>query len=186
MAATEALAVVQTATTEQIMPRPIGMCGISFSGKTTLALKIASRLDAVHVSLDAINEERDLHGGRGIAPEEWEKTSHLASDRAQECLLNNRDVVLDDTLCFRWLRERYAAVAKRANAEFVLVYVATPTTQIYESMAKNELARLRHPIRREVFEEHARTFEEPAPDERAKVFDRSGLAEDWLETHFGH
>jgi adenylate kinase family enzyme len=62
------------------------MCCLSFSGKTTLARKIANRIGAVHISLDTTNEERELYGGEAIAPEEWGKTSHLAAERAREHL----------------------------------------------------------------------------------------------------
>lgn len=40
------------------------MCGLSFSGKSTLAALLADELGAELLSLDAINAERRLYGGR--------------------------------------------------------------------------------------------------------------------------
>ena len=44
-------------------------CGRSYSGKSTLARALADALPGVVVGLDAINEERGLHGGQGIPVE---------------------------------------------------------------------------------------------------------------------
>lgn len=117
------------------MARLFGMCGLSFSGKTTLARAVARPVGAEHISLDDINEERGLRGGEGIPVEEWEKTSAIAIERAGALLAAGRDIVLDDTLCFRWLRDRYAAVAERHAAQFVLIYVSTPLSEILHAMA---------------------------------------------------
>jgi hypothetical protein len=80
-----------------VMPRLLGMCGLSFSGKTTLAKALASAVDAEYIGLDDINEERGLRGGDGIPGEEWEKTSSIAVQRVGLMLSVGRDVVLDDT-----------------------------------------------------------------------------------------
>lgn len=159
------------------------MCGLSFSGKTTLARAVARLVGAEYIGLDDINEERGLRGGEGVPAEEWEKTSGIAIERAGALLDAGRDVVLDDTLCFRWLRDRYAAVADRHAAQFVLLYVSTPLPVIYSAMARNGDGAWRHPIRPDVFEMHARSFEHPAADERPLVYDRSVPVEEWIACH---
>lgn len=159
------------------------MCGLSFSGKTTLARAIARLTNAEYVSLDDINEERGLRGGEGIPVEEWERTSALAIERMGRLLGAGRDVVLDDTLCFRWLRERYAAVAGRHGARFVLVYVSTLLPEIYCAMAENEAFPQRESILPDVFEEHVRSFEPPVEEERPWVYDRTVPVEEWIRFH---
>lgn len=162
------------------MPRLFTLCGLAFSGKTTLARAIARLAGAEYVGLDEINEERGLRGGEGIPVEEWERTSGIAVERIGMILDAGRDVVLDDTLCFRWLRERYAAVADLHAAQFVLVYVSTPLSEIHRAMARNDAAPERNPIRPEVFEAHALSFEHPTPEERPVVYDRTVLMEEWI------
>ena len=165
------------------MPRLFALCGLAFSGKTTLARAIARLADAEYVGLDDINEERRLRGGEGIPAEEWERTSAIAIERLGKLLDAGRDVVLDDTLCFRWLRDRYAAVADRHVAQFVLIYVATPLSEICRAMARNEASPERNPIRPEVFETHALTFEYPAAEERPVIYDRTVPVEEWITSH---
>jgi hypothetical protein len=41
------------------------MCGVAFSGKSTLALRIAAELSICLISLDTINHKRGLRGGEG-------------------------------------------------------------------------------------------------------------------------
>jgi len=107
------------------MTRLFAMCGLSFSGKTTLASRAISEVvDAEYIGLDNINDERELRGGEGIPAEEWEKSSFIAVKRLETLLDAGRNVVLDDTLCFRWLRDRYAGVADRCGARFVLIYAS--------------------------------------------------------------
>jgi predicted kinase len=165
------------------MPRLFAMCGIAFSGKTTLARAVARRAGAEYVGLDDINEERGLRGGEGIPGEEWERTHAIAIERIGTLLDSGCDVVLDDTLCFRWLRDRYAAVADRHAARFVLIYMATPLPEIHRAMARNDADPQRNSIRPEVFETHARSFEHPTVEERPVIYDRTVSMEEWIASH---
>ena len=162
----------------------IAMCGLSFSGKTTLAKGIRRFLGAEYVSLDDINEGRGLRGGDGISNEQWELTSVIAIDRIGLLLNAGRDVILDDTLCFRWLRERYSAVAARHAAQFILIYVSVPLSEIDRAIRHNETTALRHPILPEVFEKHARVFEHPTDQEQPLVYDRTVPVEVWISANF--
>jgi predicted kinase len=162
------------------------MCGLSFSGKTTLAKAISSAVDAEYIGLDDINAERGLRGGDGIPGEEWEKTSRIAVQRVGLMLSAGRDVVLDDTLCFRWLRNRYAEAARQHAAPFVLIYVSTPLSEIYKAMARNDVVGQRSPIRADVFEDHMSRFETPSADEQALVFSRDVPVQEWLARHLSN
>ena len=159
------------------------MCGLAFSGKTMLARAVARRAGAEYIGLDDINEERGLRGGEGIPVEEWERTHGIAIERIGKLLDKKRDVVLDDTLCFRWLRDRYAAVADRHAARFVLLYVATPLPEIHSAMARNDADPHRNPIHPDVFETHSRSFEHPTVEERPVVYDRTVPMEEWIASH---
>lgn len=61
------LAWIESGLMTTLSPLLILTCGLSFSGKSTLALELRSRLDADVLSLDVINAERGLYGGQGIS-----------------------------------------------------------------------------------------------------------------------
>lgn len=141
------------------------MCGVAFSGKTTLARCIAEELSIVLISLDAINHERGLRGGEGMSIAQWEETSAIAMDRLRECLRQGRSAVVDDTFSRRFLRDRCKAVALEFGARFTILFVGTPLGEIRSRREANNKRPTRHHVRDSVFEEHYKTFQFPAADE---------------------
>lgn len=80
-------------------------CGLSFSGKSTLAARLSDALVGELLSLDRINEERGLDGGQGIPLDEWATTNRIAHERAGALLAAGRHVVVDDTGSPRFVRD---------------------------------------------------------------------------------
>ncbi len=51
------------------------LCGVPFSGKTTVATALADWLDINRVAIDDINNERNVWDDEtGMSPEEWTRT----------------------------------------------------------------------------------------------------------------
>lgn len=150
------------------LPRTlIALCGRSFSGKSTLAREIVGTLSAELVGLDAINEERGLHGGDGIPVAEWVRTNELAAERAAAILRTGRSVVVDDTNSLRFLRDGWRRLADDASAAFALVYVHAPDELIRQRLQDNRRSAGRHDVADEVMAEHLAQFEEPEAEEAA-------------------
>jgi predicted kinase len=141
------------------------MCGVAFSGKSTLARRIADELSIALISLDAINHERGLRGGEGMSIAQWEETSAIAMDRLRQRLKEGESVVVDDTFSRRFLRDRCKAVALEFGAEFTIVFVDTPIEEIRFRRDANCQHPTRHHVRDDVFEHHYRTFQFPTADE---------------------
>lgn len=150
------------------------MCGMPFAGKTTLAARLAAHLDAGRVSLDDINTERGLpDGGTGLPVEEWERTRRIALGRLEEMMRTGRDLVLDDTCCFRWLRDGYREVAARNAYESYVVFMDTPL----EELLRRRTSRF---MKDEVFEAVRGAFELPESDERTLPFRHGNDVDRWL------
>jgi predicted kinase len=81
------------------------MCGVAFSGKSTLALLLARELSISLISLDGINHERGPRGGEGMSIAQWEETSAIAMHRLRQCLGKGKSAVVDDTFSRRFLRD---------------------------------------------------------------------------------
>jgi predicted kinase len=144
------------------------LCGLAFAGKTTLGRPLAERRGAVWISLDEINRERGVgYGGDGLAPEVWATTLELALERAAQALSAGREVVVDDTSPWRWLRDRYRELAARHRAALVLVWLDAPLATIQARRRRSDRRGDRRPVRDPVFEEHRAGFEPPGPDEHA-------------------
>ncbi|MEW1960731.1 ATP-binding protein [Kineococcus sp. NPDC059986] len=143
-------------------------CGLSFAGKSTVARRLADSLGAQLISLDRINEERGLDGGRGIPLEEWATTNRIAHERGRDLLADGRHVVVDDTGSPRFIRDEWRRTADAAGSVFVLVWVQiTPQLQLQRVRANRD-EQIRRDVTDAVLEEHAASFEAPV-DENALI-----------------
>lgn len=106
------------------------LCGMPFSGKTTLGKSLSRYSSSAYISLDKINEARGLYGGDGIPVEEWEKTHSLAMQQLPNLMQSGQDIVVDDTSCFHWLRERWSNFVKQYRYQTIVVYLDIPIATI--------------------------------------------------------
>jgi predicted kinase len=160
------------------------LCGMPFSGKTTLGKSIAKYLNSPYISLDEINEARGLYGGDGIPVEEWEKTHLLAMQQLQSLMPLRQDIILDDTSCFRWLRERFSNFVKQHDYQTIIVFLDIPLSIIRKRLEKNEETQARHRVRQDIIEEMAKTFELPQKDENVVKYSANQSIDEWIAEHF--
>lgn len=145
------------------------MCGLSFSGKSTLATQLSQALPAHLISLDLLNEERGLDGGQGISLEEWSMTNRIAHERAGALLDQGHHVVVDDTGSPRFIRDEWRATADRAGAAFGLLWVQiTPELQRERVLANRE-SQERNDVTDAVLREHGESFEPPTEEDAITV-----------------
>ncbi len=156
------------------------LCGLAFAGKSTLARAIADRTGALIVSLDDINLERGLHGGAGLSDRQWALTHRIALTRIERALGRGLSVVVDDTSCFRFLRDNYRSVAHRYGAGTLLIYLEVPFEVALGRLRANASSRRRPPVEEAILLELARTFEPPTADEAAVTFPVDGDVDAWV------
>jgi predicted kinase len=140
------------------------MCGLSFSGKSTLAQLLAHELGAVVVSLDGINEERGLFGGQGIPEEEWVRTHRIGDTRASDHLRSGTDVIVDDTGSPRFVRDHWRDIASREGARFSLVWVQIDSALRQDRLRATRATHDRHDVTDEVLAEHVADFQPPSAE----------------------
>lgn len=160
------------------------LCGLAFSGKTTLAEAIAEVCGAPVISLDRLNEERGLYGGDGVPAEEWARSHETALALLGEKLREGHPrVVIDDTCCFRFLRDDYRGVAGRHGYATRVIRIETPLAEIERRRRANDAFRRREAIRDEVFDAHRESFEWPRDDEDVLVFPWNADVPKWISEH---
>ncbi len=161
------------------------MCGLAFAGKTTVAKAIVDNQNCAYVSLDDINRKRGLRfGGEGLPIEEWEKTHHIALARLEELMKSGHDIVLDDTNCFRRLRDRFRRLADRHGYETKVIYLDIPLDEIRRRMREKDETPERRVVKEHVFEILLQGFEPPEEDEVVLVFNQPNTLKNWLRTYF--
>ena len=166
------------------MPTLYLLCGMPFSGKTTLGKIISQHISSAYVSLDKINESRGLRGGDGIPVEEWEKTHSIAMSQIQALMPTSQDIVLDDTNCFRWLRDRFRQLATEHNYQTTVVFVDVSVSEIRQRMLANQKTQTRHMVKPEIIKEMTKTFEPPAEDENVIRYGGEQPINKWIISCF--
>ncbi|BAU12953.1 shikimate kinase [Leptolyngbya sp. NIES-3755] len=160
------------------------MCGMPFSGKTTLAKSICQALQCSYISLDEINEARSLFGGEGIPIEEWEKTHAIANEQLRQWMPSGADIVLDDTSCFRWLRDRYRNLAEQYHYRMIVIYLDLSIDEIRSRLQQNEMIQTRLGVKAEIINEMWNTFEPPRSDEVTILYTPDQNIDQWITKHF--
>lgn len=142
------------------------LCGLPFAGKSTLATAVQARRPAIAVvSLDALMAEAGHDVTAAQPVERWEAASAEAVARARAALDAGRDVLIDDTTCLRFLRDRYRAVADALCVPARVLHVATAAATCRQRRSAAERDGRRGTLPPEVFEAVVAAFEPPAPDE---------------------
>ena len=131
------------------------------------------------VSLDANNAKRGLDGGAGISPGKWASTYREALSRVGELLAAGCSVVVDDTNCFRFLRDDYRQLAQRHGVATTVVHVKIGLEVALQRVRQNTRSRLRPGVREAVLLELAEKFEEPDAGEAALTYSPDEAPEAW-------
>ncbi len=142
------------------------LCGLAFSGKSTLARSVNARFGCPVISLDELTEARGLDLAEGVPAQEWAASHRQALARAESLLLAGEPrLVVDDTSCYRFLRDDWRELAARCGAELRLVVLGASEEEVRRRMSLSRGRRDRRDLAPAVFDAHAASFEWPGADE---------------------
>jgi hypothetical protein len=132
------------ALSEQLLnPRRGGVlitCGLSGSGKTTMARQAGARLDGVLIRSDIVRKglagmtamQRDAVGyGEGIYNLQMNERTYAALlDHARDIIAAGRWAIIDATFSTRAWRDAAAALAGKHQVPFVILYCTAPRAEL--------------------------------------------------------
>jgi len=162
------------------------LCGIPFSGKTTLARELVKRLGFVRVDLDEVKFSllgRDIKDEQ-IDQVQWDKVYQEMYKRIESHLKKGKIVVNDTGNFTRHERNLVRKTADRFGLKSIVIYVDTPKSVAQKRLLENRKTGGRFDVSDEDFENTVKEMEFPMEDEDFIVFDGSFLIEDWLDRCF--
>lgn len=161
------------------------MCGLPFSGKTTLAKKIAEYTHSELIGFDTLwtQNEKDIPKSRGGVVG-WKYIRRLAQEKIHVLLRDNISVIYDDINACKQHREELKNVAQSTNTGAVVIYVKTPFPEILKRKKENLSHRQRHDVEPKNFQKAIEQFQAPTPDEDVLIYDQSIPLEEWIDRHF--
>lgn len=124
---------------QYLQPRPrqlVITCGVSASGKSTLAKACSTAADMIYICSDrerkrianiALKQDCTAEVLAGIyAPSHTEKTYQALLELAKTCLQAGYPVIIDATFCQQQYRQLFASLAAELNINFTILYCNAP------------------------------------------------------------
>lgn len=160
------------------------MCGLAFSGKSTLARKIAESTGSKIIAFDKLWVEKEkeqpvLKGDKG-----WKFIRKVGQDEVAKALQEGNSVVYDDNNVRFEHREELREVARRFGARAVVVYLNTPMELIRKREAANKVTGQRHEVEPENFQTVLEQLQIPNDQENVLEFKPEMNLDEWVKKNF--
>ena len=122
----------------------IAIGGMSGTGKTTLAEKLAEKYGFVLLDSDALRKQ--MHGvtpetrlpDEAYAPANTKKFINYVHQQATKHLKAGRSVIVTGTFLDHQTRSRQEELARRHGAEFIGMYLHAPVSTLYDRVARRD------------------------------------------------
>lgn len=159
------------------------MCGVGFSGKSTLAKKISEYTGAVLVSQDAVFFEKEKELNLNLdSDEQWSMLLDICKKRIKQNLSEGKSVVFDSVNTKIEHREEIRKIADAVSVQSKVVFLDTSISIQKERQEKNKISGERHDVKQEYLDQAIQELEVPNSDENVIVFKPDMDIENWLET----
>jgi len=161
------------------------LCGIPFSGKTTLANKIAQALNCTRIDLDEVKFQlfgKDITDD-GIDQAGWDKVYQEMYKEIEEVLKQGKTVVHDTGNFTIYERGLISDIAKKLNISFITIFIDTPIKVARERLEKNRKVKKRFDVTDKAFQESVDEMEPPTKSENSFVFKNTDNADKWIDTN---
>ncbi len=158
------------------------MCGLAFSGKSTLARKIAEHTGSKLVAFDKIWVEKDKEKPVPKGTDGWRYIRDVAQEEVSSALRASNSVVYDDNNPKKEHREELRRVAKEAGVSATVIYLDTPLNTIRARETANRTSQERHDVEPENFEKVMVDLEIPGEDENTIIFTPEMNFEDFIKS----
>lgn len=159
------------------------LCGLPFSGKTTLAKELVNRFGFTRIDLDDIKFE--LFGNQitddEVDEDGWNQVFTLMYKRIKEALERGETVVSDTGNFTKKERDLVRQQNSQIGVETITIFVDTPANVAHVRLLHNRVTEERFDVTDADFEETITKLEIPGTDENTIVYDGTKPLEQWLK-----
>src|SRR5258708_7804853 len=116
------------------------MCGLPFSGKTTLAQELSKRFGIAIVGIDNIREERGFSWleNEKVTAEDWKSIFDESYKRTLAHLEEHKSVLYDSANQDRISRDRLRQIAHYGEVSSKVIFLDVPEGEIRKRWIKNQ------------------------------------------------
>jgi len=162
------------------------LCGLPFSGKTTLAEELEKRLGYARVNIDEIKSQHGFAGvsDDDISDDQWTEIFNDLESRVVNYLKKGQSVLSETAWINKTWRNRARKVASIEGIDTKIIYIEIPESVVRDRWLKNKQTKERFDIPEKVFEESIRDFEIPSSDETVIIYKESMNLDSWISDNF--
>lgn len=146
------------------------VCGLAFSGKSTLARKIAEYTGSRHTAFDKLWVEKEKEQPITKGDEGWRFIRKIAQGEIAKTLKDGLSVVYDDNNVRFEHREEIREIGRGLGTNPVVIYLNTPMDLIRERERTNKTTGERHEVEPENFQTVIGQLEAPTSNENVLEF----------------
>lgn len=147
------------------MPKLYIMCGLAFSGKSTLARKIAEYTGSKIIAFDKLWIEKDRKKPISKNAKGWAYVRRIGQKEVLKYLNFGTSVVYDDNNPKRQHRDEFKNLAIKAGTDPIVIYLDTPLDIIRSREKANKISQDRHEVESQNFQKVLADMEVPTQEE---------------------
>ncbi len=159
------------------------LVGFPYSGKTTLAKELESKLGFARINIDDLKFTKGYRdvGDDDVPDEVWEEIFKEADRLIVKYLSKGKNIANEYAWITREWRDRARKVAKDHGFETKVILIDIPIEEIKKRWEKNKETKERFHWPGEEFKGYLKDFERPSEDENILVYDQTIPVEEWIE-----
>lgn len=162
------------------------LCGLPFSGKTTLGKFLADKLGFVHINLDEIKKEKGYGkvSDDDVPDKVWEEIFEIADGKLLDALIRGKNVVNETAWVTREWRDRARKIAAGAGFPTKVIFLDIPEEICRHRRLENQETHARYETFDKEFEDYLYDFEKPTEDEDLIIYDGKIPLKEWTNQNF--
>ncbi len=156
------------------------LCGLPYSGKTTLANELVRRFGFKTASVDDIMDEKEIDSDT-MSQEDWNFVYSETYDRLKKTLGQGFSVVFDMGHLKLSERETSRQIAEKYHVPHKLIYINISPEEIRRRRTQNEITKERGQLSDKAMQNALSQFQEPISTESPTIYNQSMDLESWIK-----
>lgn len=157
------------------------MCGLPFSGKSTLARKISEIKGNKIVEIDEIKTNHGLRDEwQTVKPEEWQKIFAESFEQVKNELSSGKSVVHDSANQTLYSRNQLRDIAKECDRESRVIFIEISQEDARARWQHNKNNPTRMDLPEWAFNAAVSNYEIPTNEPDVLVYEQSDDPEEWI------
>ena len=158
------------------------LCGLPYSGKSTLTKKLLNKFGLKVVSMDDVIDKYKFDT-ETMTQDQWDLVYSEGYEVLKQLLSKGSSVILDLGNLLKDERQTAKAIAEELNTNHILIYMNTSVSEIWDRWHINEQTQERGSLTKSELQKAIDMFESPTTDENYIEYKPSENLDEWINNN---